>query len=158
MHSLACIHETTDENSVKQEMAVLDSNFNGIQHIGLPVTDMDRSKAFYVRLGFVPVMERPFEYNGDAGLCCMMKRGSVLMELYRMPPAELAEIRQRGNGHIDHIAFDVDDIDAAFAELKVAGFDIVEDEPAFIGFWEKGCKYFIVLGPDGERVEFNQIL
>ena len=24
--------------------------------------------------------------------------------------------------------------------------------------WKNGCKYFNVLGPDGERLEFNQIL
>jgi lactoylglutathione lyase len=27
-----------------------------------------------------------------------------------------------------------------------------------LAFWSKGCKYFNILGPDGERLEFNQIL
>jgi lactoylglutathione lyase len=25
-------------------------------------------------------------------------------------------------------------------------------------FWKNGCKYFNITGPDGERLEFNQIL
>ncbi|VGO22673.1 VOC family protein [Pontiella sulfatireligans] len=139
-------------------MSVLKSNFNGIQHIGVPVTDIERSRVFYTRLGFISAMDRSFEHNGDSGQCSMMKRDSVIMELYQMPPAELEEIRQRGNGRIDHVTFDVDDIDQAFAELKDAGFEIEEDAPVFIDFWDNGTKYFMVAGPDGERLEFNQIL
>ena len=75
-----------------------------------------------------------------------------------MPETELAEIRGRSNGHIDHIAFDVDDIDQTYSELKQAGFNILEPEPVFLAFWYKGCKYFNITGPDGERLEFNQIL
>jgi len=28
----------------------------------------------------------------------------------------------------------------------------------YLPFWEKGCKYFYILGPDGERLEFCEIL
>jgi hypothetical protein len=31
-------------------------------------------------------------------------------------------------------------------------------EPVYLPFWEKGIKYFNVLGPDGERVEFAERL
>jgi len=53
---------------------------------------------------------------------------------------------------------DVDDIDAAFSELKNRSFKVLEEQPVFLPYWENGCKYFIILGPDGERLEFNQIL
>lgn len=59
-----------------------------------------------------------------------MKLNEMIIELYQMPEKELLEIRNRSNGHIDHIAFDVDDIE----------------------------EYFNLAGPDGERLEFNQIL
>ena len=68
------------------------------------------------------------------------------------------EIRNRKNGHIDHIAFDVDDIDKTFAELKDETFNILEEQPVFLSFWKNGCNYFNITGPDGERMEFNQIL
>ena len=68
------------------------------------------------------------------------------------------EIRNRKNGHIEHIAFDVDDIDTTFALMKVETFNILEEQPVFLSFWKNGCNYFNITGPDGERLEFNQIL
>jgi hypothetical protein len=64
-----------------------------------------------------------------------------------MPEKERAEIRNRKNGHIDHIAFDVDDIDEVFSKLKENAFQIVEDKPIFLAFWQKGCRYLNILGP-----------
>jgi catechol 2,3-dioxygenase-like lactoylglutathione lyase family enzyme len=131
---------------------------NHIQHIGIPVTDIKISEAFYEILGFKNVMAATFEYNGDKGNVAMMKLNDMIIELYQMPEAELKEIRQRKNGHIDHVAFDVDDINVAFEEIKNNGFTILEDKPVFLSFWKNGCKYFNITGPDGERLEFNQIV
>ena len=75
-----------------------------------------------------------------------------------MPEEDLIEIRGRKNGHIDHIALDVNNIDEAFEYLKNNGFDLIEESPVFLPFWNNGCKYFYITGPDGERLEFNQIL
>jgi hypothetical protein len=50
------------------------------------------------------------------------------------------------------------DIDETFTLLKNEGFSIIEDRPVYLPFWENGCKYFNILGPDGERLEFCQIL
>ena len=61
-------------------------------------------------------------------------------------------------GRIDHVAFDVDDILETFNILKKEGFSMIEDEPKFLNFWGKGCRYFNISGPDGERLEFCQIL
>jgi catechol 2,3-dioxygenase-like lactoylglutathione lyase family enzyme len=131
---------------------------NHIQHIGIPVSDLKISEAFYERLGFKNVMGSTFKYNGGKGIVAMMKLNEMIIELYQMPEAELKEIRDRKNGHIDHIAFDVDDIDQIFKELKQAAFNILEEAPVFLAFWKNGCKYFNITGPDGERLEFNQIL
>ncbi len=136
----------------------LNLKMNGIQHVGLPVTDLAASEAFYSRLGFENVMASGFDYKGGRGKVAMMQRGPTVLELYQMPEAELVEIRGRRDGRIDHVAFDVDSIDEVFRELKAAGFSVVEDGPVTLPFWERGCRYFNVLGPDGERLEFNQIL
>jgi catechol 2,3-dioxygenase-like lactoylglutathione lyase family enzyme len=131
---------------------------NAIQHIGIPVTKVAVSQLFYNRLGFTNVMEAPFTDNGGKGTCVMMQRGNMIMELYQLPEPGLAEIKTRGNGHIDHVAFDVSDIDEAFKVITAAGFKVLESEPVFLQFWKNGCKYFNITGPDGERLEFNQIL
>jgi catechol 2,3-dioxygenase-like lactoylglutathione lyase family enzyme len=131
---------------------------NSIQHIGIPVTNLDASQKFYNRLGFNNVMQAHFTDGGEQGTCVMMQRENILMELYQLPEAGLAEIRNRSNGHIDHVAFDVSDIDETYAIIKEAGFNIIEETPVFLQFWKNGCKYFNITGPDGERLEFNQVL
>ena len=131
---------------------------NSIQHLGLPVTDLARSEAFYQRLGFTNAMASGFDHRGGRGSVAMMRRDTIILELYQMPEAQLHEIRLRKDGHIDHIAFDVDNIDETFATLKASNFSVLESEPVFLPFWKNGCKYFNILGPDGERLEFNQIL
>jgi lactoylglutathione lyase len=103
-------------------------------------------------------MEAPFKHGEEKGTCVMMQRGNMIMELYQLPDSALAEIRSRGNGHVDHVAFDVSDIDETFKVIKEAGFNIVEEAPVFLQFWKNGCKYFNITGPDGERLEFNQVL
>jgi lactoylglutathione lyase len=136
---------------------------NHIQHIGIPVTDIKRSKDFYERLGFINAMDSTFEYKGGKGKVAMMKLHEMIIELYQLPENDPdsyreEEIRNRGNGHVDHIAFDVDDVDKTFEALKHAAFKIIEEQPVFLAFWKNGCKYFNITGPDGERLEFNQIL
>ncbi len=129
-----------------------------IQHVGIPVTNLEKSVAFYHGLGFKEAMRAQFDHNDEKGNVVMMKSGEVIMELYEFPAKDLEEIRSRSHGHIDHIAFDVDDVEAVFAELKAAGYEIQEEAPVFLNFWKNGCNYFNISGPDGERLEFNQIL
>ena len=131
---------------------------NHLQHVGIPVTNIAISEAFYARFGFKNVMQSPFTLDGETGTCIMMQHTTITIELYQLPASKLQEIRQRVNGHIDHIAFDVDDVDAVFATLKQASFTILEEAPVFLSFWKKGCKYFNIVGPDGERLEFNQVI
>ena len=129
-----------------------------VQHIGIPAHDLELSIPFYERLGFENVMESPFEFDGGYGTCVMMKNHEVIVELYQMPEKQLAEIKQRKNGHVDHFAIDVSDVDLAFDTLKKAGFEILESTPTFLPFWKNGTRFFNVKGPSGETIEFNQIL
>ncbi|MGQ8338311.1 VOC family protein [Sunxiuqinia sp. A32] len=131
---------------------------NHLQHIGIPISNIERSREFYERLGFKPVMRSTFDHEGAEGKVAMMKHGKVIVELYQMPEPELSEVKKRKDGRIDHVAFDVSDIDETFTTLKSKGFEILEDSPVFLNFWKKGCRYFNISGPDGERLEFCQIL
>lgn len=132
---------------------------NHIQHLGIPVSNIQKSVAFYELLGFSNVMPSTFEIDGEqGGIVAMMERESMIVELYQLPASHLPEIKNRKDGHIDHIAFDVDDIDLTFKTLKENHFHILESAPVFLNFWTKGCKYFNILGPDGERLEFNEII
>jgi lactoylglutathione lyase len=129
-----------------------------LQHIGLPVTSLAASTAFYERFGFSVAMRSTFPHPEGTGHVAMLQLAEITLELYEFPAPALDEIRSRSNGHIDHIAFDVADIDAAFATLTAAGLTPLEPAPVLLPFWANGCRYFNILGPDGERLEFNQIL
>jgi catechol 2,3-dioxygenase-like lactoylglutathione lyase family enzyme len=131
---------------------------NHLQHIGIPVTDIIISETFYNRLGFSKVMQSTFNDEGEPGTCIMLKNKAIILELYQLPDKKLKGITDRQDGHIDHITFDVDDIDVAFDVIKNASFTVLEEKPVYLPFWSNGCKYFNILGPDGERLEFNQIL
>ena len=145
--------------SIWEEPGFLEGNFTGLQHIGLPVSDIERSVGFYQKLGFQKVMGREFDDGGGLVKVAMMEREGVVMELYQLPPDQLsADIRTRKDGHLDHIAFNVKDIDKAFEEVKSAGLIPLQNEPVKLDLWKKGCRYFSIRGPDGEKLEFNQIL
>jgi len=137
---------------------LLENNFKGIQHVGIPVSNLSASVQFYNKLGFESVMEGQFDHNHEIGNVRMMKRTDAVIELFMLPKGQLKEIRKRKDGHIDHLAFDVSDVDKAFLDLKNAGFLISEKLPVSLTFWDKGCRYFTVVGPDQEKLEFNQIL
>lgn len=137
---------------------LLKNNFNGLQHLGIPVTNLEQSVSFYTRLGFTRVLTSQVPDPAGTIHVAMMKRDNVIVELYQLAGKELEELRSRSDGHIDHIAFDVKDIEKAFVELRVAGFKTIEEEPGSLNFWDKGCKYFAIRGPNGEKLEFNQIL
>ena len=129
-------------------------NVTGFQHLGLPVTNLEKSKRFYAQLGFTEVMATTLPAEGAEILVCMMTLGSFMLELYQLDGHELAEIADRFDGHIDHLALDVNNIEATFEAVRAAGLDSIEGAPAYLPFWEKGIRYFVVRGPDGEKVEF----
>jgi lactoylglutathione lyase len=140
----------------------LDLALRSLQHVGIPVTDLVRSIAFYEALSFRVAMSSQFQHDVATGQVAMLQYGegaaTITLELYQLPAAALAEIRARHDGHIDHIAFDVADIDATFAALRAAGYATLEPVPVTLPFWQRGCRYCYIVGPDGERLEFNQIL
>lgn len=140
-------------------MTYLKGNLLGMQHLGQPVTNLERSQAFYAALGFVTALRTDLTDKPEPVQVAMMEKDGLTIELYQLPEEERKQIAARQDGHIDHIALDVRDIDAAFVELKTAGFEVLEpDAPVFLPFWERGVRFFTVRGPDGEKVEFNQRL
>lgn len=138
--------------------ALLSGNFQGLQHLGVPVSNLQRSREFYAMLGFREIMTGRFAVDAEEGQVAMVERAGVVLELYEMPESHSSEACARRDGRIDHIAFAVSDIDAAYTELRAAGIEPIEPEPVFLPFWEHGCRFFAVRGPDGEKVEFNQIV
>ena len=120
---------------------------NGVQHIGLPTNDMDATIAFYKKLGFEVVHEK--ELNSRV---CFLQMQNLVIESYENKQAVLKP------GAIDHIAIDCTDIEAAFAEAKKLGLKFAGDKIESLPFWKNGVKFFKVIGPNAESIEYCQIL
>ena len=138
---------------------LLQGNLQGLQHLGMPVTNIERSKDFYTQLGFTETLRTDIQAQPDVIRVAMMEHENFTIELYQLGQEDVQEIANRVDGHIDHVALNVLDIEQAYAEIKAAGLEILEENaPVYLPFWEHGVKYFTVRGPDGEKIEFNQIL
>lgn len=140
------------------EAARREANLGGWSHLGVPTADINASQEFYRKLGFDEALLA--EVDLDEGVACisMMVLNGFMVELYQLPEFTAEGLAALEDGNIDHIALNVADADAAYEELKQAGFDPLEDAPVALPLWENGVKYFNVRGPNGEKVEFNQVV
>ena len=119
---------------------------SGLAHIGILVTDMEKSKDFYLntlRFDFKAEHELP---NGVKLFFC--DAGSCQIELVQMPdPAAKPE------GVVSHIAIECSNIEAWVEELKAKGVKFetenINEMPGLLG----GAKNIFLDGPDGERIE-----
>ena len=132
-------------------MNAIAARITGIQHIGLPTNDMDKTIAFYKTLGF----EVASEWMLPTDRVAFLKLKNICIETYQSLSGDCAK---GFDGAIDHISVDVDDIEAALEAVKAAGLQPMNEEIEFLPFWEKGVRFFKVLGPNHEPVEFCQIL
>lgn len=118
----------------------------GIQHVGIPTNDIAKTIAFYTSLGFEKVHEK--DNNGEQ--VAFLKLGDLVIETYQNGRANgLA-------GAVDHIAMNVTDVDAVREAADAMGLTVIE--AGQLPFWENGVKYFTILGPNHEKLEFNQYL
>ena len=122
----------------------------GLQHVGLPTNDLKATIAFYESLGFETVYQVKNEAAGEDVAFLRLK--NLTIEAYENGQAAMQ------SGAIDHIAIDVSDVEAAYRLAQEQGYQIVSNGVEFLPFWQKGVKFFILLGPNQERVEFNQYL
>lgn len=118
----------------------------GLQHIGIPTNDIEATLRFYRSLGF----EVAHRANNKGELVAFLRLGDLMIETYQNGRANgLA-------GAIDHIAINVTDVNEARRIADAMGLEIIEEGQ--LPFWENGVKYFTVLGPNREKLEFNQYL
>lgn len=112
----------------------------GLDNIGIAVTDLERSLAFYRALGFVP------EYQDAES--AMVRAGAVALYLFRTTtPAPLVRSFDLGGNPagLDHLSFNVPDVDAACEQLRAMGIPI-EREPRD---YEWGARAACLRDPDG---------
>lgn len=117
-------------------------------HVGIGVSDRERSLRYYERLGYEVVGTVPGTGFGDLTMLKLPADEFVTLELVSDPPAE------RGTGPgLHHLVVQVESLQAAVADLAARGIEADHvaaatdaDEPSTA--W--------VTDPDGNRIELVQ--
>ena len=105
----------------------------------------------HVGLDTVNLKGKYFHVHAKAGQ--RAAKGDLLLEFYENHMATGTY------GAINHIAVNVTDAAAALEEIKAAGcYTLINTELQFRPYWENGCQFFNVEGPNKEILEFNQLL
>lgn len=120
-------------------------NVTGIQHLGLPTADLNKTIAFYHSLGFRTIFEQKDHV-------AFLQLGTMVIETYVRAQTAMTA------GAIDHVALNVKDIEAAWRDAQTCSYETEDTEIHFLPFFENGVKFFTIIGPNREKVEFNQML
>lgn len=120
-------------------------------HIGLATDSIEETVKWYIEvLGFRLIGS----FTTPAGESVrFVQNGSIVYEIFQPIGGAAAP------GKIDHFSFDSEDIEADYAYCLEKGYRFEEEGIQEIPtFWERGVRYFKVMSPSGEPVEFCQVL
>lgn len=122
----------------------------GVQHIGIPTGDMEKTVNFYKNLGFEVVFSTWLEKSKQH--VNFLKLGDLVIETYDYdnPTGQY--------GAIDHIAINVKDINVVYNWACKNNLNTLNDKINTLPFWEKGVCFFTIEGPNKEKIEFSQYL
>lgn len=122
-------------------------------HIGIVVSDLERSTDFYRALGFEVVKDIPAEDGSRA--IRFIERAGFQLELfwYATPAAPMAPPAGKGQLGFRHLALRTDDVDAELARLKDAG---VAPDDLEVRRVPAGYSLVFLRDPDGLEIEIMQ--
>jgi len=104
--------------------------YQQIDHVGIAVTDLDSGIARYQELlGVSPSVRKRMEKDGiDAA---MLDLGSTHVELIAPtgPESAISRFLEKHGEGMHHVAYRVDDIRAALAQLRGQGARLLDEEP-----------------------------
>ena len=122
----------------------------GIQHIGIPTNDIKKTIAFYKELGFETALQT---INKEADeKVAFLKLKTLVIETYENKAAKFE------SGAIDHVAIDVNDIEEVYQYISEKKLNTTNDTIHFLPFWKNGVRFFMIEGPNMEKIEFSQYL
>jgi catechol 2,3-dioxygenase-like lactoylglutathione lyase family enzyme len=115
-------------------------------HLGLRVTDLDRSLAFYTTLGYAELGRVPDTPFGSLTMLKLPEDPFVSLELVHDPARPVTDTTA-----VNHLVIQTDDLDATIADLAAGGVAVEPStEPG------AGLRTSWLTDPDGYRIELVQ--
>jgi len=128
-------------------------HFTGLAHIALYTKDMEASVKFYETLGGIVTDSAEIQKPTGVNRLKMVQLPGFFLEI--IEPHDGSPVTADG-GLFPHLAFEVDDVDAAVADLKAAGINSFRTpEPNTMQIFG-GIRNIFFFGPDGELLELVQ--
>ena len=127
----------------------------GLAHVALYTKDMETSLKFYEMLGGIVTDQADVKKPTGTNHIKLVQMPGFVLEI--IEPHDGSPVTAEG-GLFPHIALEVDDVDAAVAELKKSGIDTFRTpEPNSVSIFG-GIRNIFFYGPDGELLELLQHL
>jgi lactoylglutathione lyase len=115
-------------------------------HVGLRVSDLEHSLAFYTALGYAELGGVPETEFGSLTMLQLPDDPFVSLELVHDPERPVEDV-----GAVNHLVVQVDDLDATIADLAAKG--VAAEPPAEPG---PRIRTSWLTDPDGYRIELVQ--
>lgn len=115
-------------------------------HLGLRVTDLDRSLAFYTAVGYAERGRVPATPFGSLTMLQLPGDPFISLELVHDPARPVT-----GTGAVNHLVIQVDDMPAAVSDLAARGITAEPPTDHGEGMWTAW-----LTDPDGYRIELVQ--
>ena len=129
----------------------MNEHYQGLGHVAVRTADMDKSIAFYERIGGRLLQRAPACPPEQACELALVELAGFVVELIASEPG--------GEGVIPHIAIYVDDVDKAAADLRALGVDtFMTEKKAVLPNTFGGLENWFFTGPSGEQIELLRML
>ena len=126
--------------------------FNSLGHVAFRVNDLQRSLAFYDKLGF-PEFLRLTNADGSPWICYLKISDEVYLELF--PGADGAMVPNTMRSGVNHLCLTTEDIEATEAHLRRVGVPL--EAPRNPDRGVDGNRGMWVVDPDGNRIEIMEM-
>ena len=119
-----------------------------LTYTGIRVSDLERSVEFYTRvLGMSEVGRAEIDPTGGKVVSLVSKEGGHPLELNYYPPGSAHARKYTAGEALDHLAFQVEDLDVALREAARAG------HPAVLDIKGTSSRWAYIEDPDGNEIE-----
>ncbi len=124
---------------------------NRVHHIAIICLDYERSKHFYTEILGLKIIREVYREKRDSYKLDLEVGGQYQVELFSFPDPPARPSRPEAAG-LRHLAFEVDNIEAAVTHMHASGVSV---EPVRIDEYT-GKRFTFFADPDGLPIEFYE--